>query len=127
MIYNPLPQENQEWASQHGIWRAEFCKRVKGVPIKPNPDAVTKTAGNGVYGFPARKFSPDKSKMTTGLYGQHKSARKTIAKKRKNTCRLATNTQVNNTDSLISNERSKSYNKMRRRANRNSRARRKRK
>jgi len=82
--YNRLTGEAREWATENKIPIGERCVRVNGRRRMAEAE-VDKVAGNGSFGFSSRRKrdEDDDVKMTEGMYGQFKSGRKTVARRRK--------------------------------------------
>lgn len=105
--YNRLEGKAREWAVANNQPRGERCVKVNG-GHQMGKSAVDDIAGNGLYGFSTRRGKQDEDKgMVRGMDGQWKAKRGSIAKRRKNTSRLATTEQIRlmQMDSLEKEER----------------------
>jgi hypothetical protein len=89
--YNKLQDKEREWAKQNKQPFGEKCIRVVGGK-KMAKSAVDKVAGNGRFGFSTRRGKKDDSSVSLvkGLDEQWKSGRKSIARRRKNVCKMMT-------------------------------------
>ncbi len=88
MLYNLLSGNNKKWSKENGFRHYEATTRVKGGRHKAMSGDVGKVAGDGTYGFSFKRTGEDDVKMTEGIHGGFVKKRKSIAKKRKNTCLL---------------------------------------
>ncbi len=131
--YNRLKGEAREWAVANNQPRGERCIKVNG-GHQMRKSSIDDIAGNGLHGFSTRRGKQDEDKgMVRGMDGQWKAKRGSVAKRRKNTSRMATTEQIKfmQMDSFERKERAARLNEtlMRRRKdlrrrNRNHRARR---
>jgi len=83
----------------------EYCSKNKEKK-RGSLREPTSVAGNGTFGFLARKPSEGIEQVKYGddeLYNKHR--RKTACKPRKNVCRMATTWECHRPDRLIENER----------------------
>jgi len=122
-VYNRLDGQDREWAVSHKWSRAEYAERVKkGKQAKGNV-GVARVAGDGQYGFSSRRVATDPVGMTEGLDKQYLKNRKSIAKPRKNTCRLWSKHDLMASDEIVQAEINKQNKKDTRKRNRNKAAR----
>lgn len=126
MSYNRLQGEIREWAFRNGQPRAEYANRVvKGKEVRSNPELAL-IAGNGKYGFTSRRHAEDPVKMIKGRAGQYTKFRKSVARKAKNVCRLCPTKYLSDYDPIEVEIRQGHTKRMKRRRNRNNKARRRR-
>ena len=93
--YNRLEGDAREWAIKNNQPRGERCIKVNG-GHQMGKSAIDDIAGNGLHGFSTRKGKQDEDKgMVRGMDGQWKAKRGSVAKRRKNTSRMATTEQIN--------------------------------
>jgi len=124
-VSNILTGDDQRFALMKGFSTAEFTVRAKGVRKARKTDSLSLKAGDGNWGFPMRKQGRDPAKMTKTVDGTgYKSARKSVARPRKNVCQLASNVEVHlaSIDPFVKEEREKESKKAKRARNRNRRA-----
>ncbi len=125
-VSNILTGDNRKFALMKGFNSAEFTVRAKGVRKALKTDPLSMKAGDGNWGFPMRHQSRDPAKMTKTMDGTgFKSARKSVARPRKNVCSLVSGAEVYRAsiDPLVREEREKESRKAKRAKNRNRRAR----
>lgn len=93
--YNRLKEQAREWALQNKHPLAERCVKVIGGK-KMAKSGIDSIAGNGTFGFSTRRGKTDgvPVKLTKGLDGQWKSGRGSVAKRKKNVCRMATSEEI---------------------------------
>ena len=124
MSYNRLQGDTREWAINNQQPRAEYANRVvKGKEVRGNP-TLAQVAGNGKYGFHSRRHSEDPVRMVKGKAGQYTKFRKSVARKKKNVSRLCRKRDFGEDDPIAVAIRQEQAKRMRRRCNRNNKARR---
>jgi len=125
-IYNPLTGDNKKFMLMKGFFPGEFTVRAKGVRKAIGTDELSLKAGDGRYGVPMRHTKRDLAKMTKTVDGTgFKSARKSIARPRKNVCLLASTAEIYRAsiDPLVKQSRGLASRKAKRARNRNRKAR----
>lgn len=86
--YNRPSENNVKFAQKNHIYIGEYCIRNVEKRAKSESTQLDKIAGNGRYGFPAKRIPKEPVRIVKGLDGQDKKARKSVVKPRKNVCRL---------------------------------------
>jgi len=91
-----LFDKERDWAKKNKFRHYEATIRVHKGRHKAMAGDIGKIAGDGKYGFTSRRTSKneDACKMVEGLDGQLLKSRKTIVRKRKNTCILWSPTEL---------------------------------
>ena len=127
MSYNRLQGDTREWAIKNNQPRAEYANRVtKGKEVRGIPELAL-IAGDGKYGFHSRRHSEDPVRMVKGRAGQYTKFRKSVVRKAKNVCRLCPTRYLNDYDPIEAEIQRGHTKTLRRRRNRNGKARRGRK
>jgi len=85
--YNQLNGQEAEFATKNKLGTKEWSVKVKGMRKRPDSD-VSKVAGNGEYGFHARRQGKDPVKFVGTPDGTLKKARKSVVRpnQRKSRC-----------------------------------------
>lgn len=88
--YNRLEGEAKEFVVSRRMSRADYTVPVKGRRKPMSGDSsLTLSAGDGTWGFGTRRNKRDKVRITEGQDGQYLRKKGSVARKRKNVCRLA--------------------------------------
>ena len=124
-VSNVLTGDDREFALMKGFASADFTVRAKGVRKARKTDPLSLKAGDGNFGFPMRHVGRDPAKMTTTVDGTgFKSARKSVARRKKNVCLLASSAEIYRAsiDPLVKADRDRISRKIKRAKNRNRKA-----
>lgn len=82
MVYNCLTGEDRKWARKHGFRVVEACYRAVGNRRMSAKDWQKAKCGDGAFGFPTRKRSPDFVSTTEAADGSFKKNLKTTVRSR---------------------------------------------